>query len=128
MAPFVGGNLGSKAFSPTTVVYANEVIGQARSLAAGFEVDDQALGLAEIERIGPGGSFLESELTTTLFKSAYYDNPLTPHWSLERWQARGQPKFVDWVRERTVQLLAEATPPDDHDDLIERGEAFISGI
>lgn len=128
LAPFVGGNLGSKAFSPALVVYANDVIGQARSLTEGFDLNDMALGLETIERIGPGGSFLDSELTMSLFRTAYYESRLSPHWSLERWQARGQPKIVDLVRERTVKLLAEARPSEDHDDLIQRGEAFISGL
>ncbi len=128
MAPFVGGNLGSKAFSPAMVVYANDVIGQARSLAEGFELNDLTLGIEAIERIGPGGNYLDSELTMNRFRSAYYDSKLSPHWSLERWQARGQPKFLDLVRERTVKLLEEAKPPDDHDELIRCGEAFISGL
>jgi trimethylamine--corrinoid protein Co-methyltransferase len=35
LAPFVGGNLGSKAFSPALVVYANEVIEPRAVLPAG---------------------------------------------------------------------------------------------
>jgi trimethylamine--corrinoid protein Co-methyltransferase len=125
LAPFVGGNLGSKAFSPALVVYADDVIGQMRSFAEGFALDDEALGVEEISAVGPGGSFLESELTLKTYKTAYYESKLFPHWSLERWQERGQPKAVDMLRERTINMLAEAKPPDDHDELIERGEAFI---
>jgi len=128
LAPFVGGNLGSKAFSPALAVVANDVIGQARRLADGFDLNDQALGLEAIERVGPGGSFLDSELTMNLFRSAYYESKLSPHWSLERWQARGQPRMIDLVREQTLKLLAEASPPEDYADLIQRGEAFISGL
>ena len=36
LAPFVGGSFGSKVFSPTTVVYANEVIEQSRHFTNGF--------------------------------------------------------------------------------------------
>jgi len=125
LAPFVGGNLGSKAFSPTLLVYANDVIGQALRFAQGFALDDEHLDLAEIERRGPGGSFLEADLTMQLYKRAYYESKLAPHWSLEKWQAQGMPRIEDRLRQQTIQMMESAHPPEDHDEWIGRGESFI---
>jgi trimethylamine--corrinoid protein Co-methyltransferase len=125
LAPFVGGNFGSKAFSPAITVYANEVIGQALNFAGGFALDDACLGLDDIRRAGPGGSFLETELTMSLYRKAYYDSKIFPHWSLERWEERGRPQMVDLLRQHTQELLSSSQPPQDYDELVERGEIFI---
>jgi trimethylamine--corrinoid protein Co-methyltransferase len=125
LAPFVGGTLGSKAFSPALAVYSHEVILQARRMAEGFPLDDASLGLEEIVARGPGGSFLDSDLTLKLFKKAYYDSKIFPRLSLEAWEKRGHPKQDELLRKYTVDLMERAQAPEDHDELIANGEAFI---
>ncbi len=126
MAPFVGGNLGSKAFSPALVVYADEIIAQARRFAEGFQLNDDVLGLEEIVRRGPGGNFLDADLTMQNYRRAYHQSKLSPHISLEKWQERGQPQWLDLLRGHTRQLLEQSQAPEDHDELIARGDAFIA--
>jgi len=128
LAPFVGGNLGSKAFSPAMVVYANDVIQQARRLAKGFAFDDTQVGLDEITLAGPGGDFLTAGLTLQNFRKNYYTSQVFPRLSLETWQEKGQPQAVQYLRERTIQLLDQTHSPDDHAELISRGEAFIHSL
>ncbi len=125
LAPFVGGNFDSLAFSPAAAVYADQVICQARRFADGFTLDAAAAGLGEIAEVGPGGNFLTSELTLQHFRQADYRNPIFPRLSLETWQARGSPRAADLLRARTADLLAHARPPDDHAELTARGEALI---
>lgn len=125
LAPFVGDNLGSKAFSPTLVVYANEVIAQAHLLAQGFALDDDAAALDEIAQVGPGGNFLTSDLTLKLFRQAYYHSDIFPALTLEEWQTRGQLQAQDLIRHHTRQLLNELDTPEDHADLMAKGQAFI---
>ena len=128
MAPFVGGNLGSKAFSPALAVYSNDVIGQTVRLSEGFPLSDRELDLDTILSQGPGGSFLNSDLTLASFREAYYESELMPRLGLEEWEARGQPRFEDLLREHTFHLLGTQTLLDDHDDLIAKGEAFIKAL
>jgi len=66
LAPFVGGNFDSLAFSPALVVYSDEIIRQARFFNQGFEISDASVALSEIDSIGPGGNFLISDLTVAL--------------------------------------------------------------
>lgn len=127
LAPFVGGALGSKAFSPTTVVFANDVILQARRFADGFTLDDVSVGLDEIASVGPGGNFLASRSTRKNFRNAYYESKIFPRFSLEKWQEAGQPRSEKYLVERTLQMIAEAQPPEDQVELIKRGENFIFG-
>ncbi len=125
LVPFVGDNLGSKAFAPAVIVYADEIIAQARRFAQGFPLDDEAVALDEIAQAGPGGSFLTSGLTLKLFRQAYHRSRIFATLTLEEWQARGCPRAEDLLRRYTRQLLAEVEAPADHAELIARGEAFI---
>jgi trimethylamine---corrinoid protein Co-methyltransferase len=126
LAPFVGSSLNSKAFSPALTVYGDDVIGQARLLAQGFAVDEASLGVAEaIEQLRQEGHFLISPTTLERYRGAY--SGLFPHIGLEKWE-EDRPKAEHLLRERTVALMAEAKPPDDHDEVVARGEAFLSKL
>ncbi len=128
LVPFVGDNFDSKVFSPALVVYANEVIAQARRLAQGFLLNDEELALDEIAEIGPGENFLTSSLTLKHFRNAYYSSNIWPNLSLEAWQAKNRPQPTALLRNYTQTLLAKLQPPADHADLLARGEAFIETV
>ena len=128
MAPFVGGNLDSMAFSPALVVYANEIIRQSRQLANGFSLDDESIGLTDISNIGPGGNYLASKLTQQNCRDTSHMSKLWPTYSIEKWQEVGKPKAEKLLQEETVKILDELTTPLDHDDLLGQGEAFISNL
>jgi trimethylamine--corrinoid protein Co-methyltransferase len=125
LAPFVGDNLGSKALSPAIIAYANDIIAQARFLARGFVLDESTVALDEMAQVGPGGSFLTSNLTLRLFRRAYLQSGIFPNLTLEEWRARGCPRADDLVRAYTRRLLDQAEAPADHMALLEKGEAFI---
>lgn len=127
LVPFVGDNLGSKAFSPAVIVYANEVIEQARLFAQGFVLDDTTLRLDEIAEAGPGGSFLTSKLTLQLFRRAYFRSNIFPRLSLEDWQSRGCPEASSLLRRYTTHLIEEVQAPADTQSLVAQGEEFIAG-
>ena len=126
LAPFVGDNLSSLVFSPKIIVYADEIIREARLFADGFALDDATVGLEEIAEAGPGGNFLLSDLTFKLCREAYYSNAIFDRLSLEKWRARGCPRTEDVLKEYTRQLIAASKPPENHPELVEKGEAFIT--
>jgi trimethylamine--corrinoid protein Co-methyltransferase len=129
LAPFVGGNFDSLAFSPTTVVYSDEVIRQARLLSQEFALDDASVGLDAIDFVGPGGNFLASELTLALYLEMHEQHShIWPGYSLDKWQAEQSPKAIDLLREHTQDILANLTPPEDHDEIMGRGEAYIRAL
>ncbi len=126
LAPFVGDTLGAKAFAPTTVVYVHEVIEQAKRIADGFVLDEAASALDEIAAAGAGGSYLSSAGTKRLYKTGYYQSPIWPHWSMEKWQSEGMPEPKKLLRERTRALIESAPAPEDCEELMRKGEEFIS--
>jgi trimethylamine--corrinoid protein Co-methyltransferase len=128
LAPFVGGNLNGKAFSPAKIVYANAAIDQARRMTQGFTLDDASFAFDDIMEIGPGGHFLLSKLTLKTFRQAHYQSAIWPNLTMEKWQQEGQPRASEVLRQHTRGLLQGLRPPEDHGDLIARGQAFIRSV
>ncbi len=125
LAPFVGGNFDSLAFSPAAVVYADEVIRLSRMFADGFELNDASIAHDEIRSIGPGGNFLMSGLTCELFRQMPYESPIWPTMTLDQWQAKGAVTADETLRRHALQVLDGLQPPEDHDHLMDRGRRFI---
>jgi trimethylamine--corrinoid protein Co-methyltransferase len=128
LAPFVGDLLGSQAFSPNLIVYANEVIQQARQFTEGFVIDDTNIGLEDIAQVGPGGSFLTSNLTLKFYRNARQSSHIFDNLSIDEWQARGRPQAEDVLKGYTRQLLDESKPPENHSELLAQGESFIEKV
>ena len=126
LAPFVGGSFGSKVFSPMVVVYANEIIEQSRQFAKGFDINDEALAFEEMLKIGVGGNFISSRQTKKLFRNAYHISSIFPRLSLEKWQESNHKDASKYLRERTIELLNLSNFPDDHLELLKKGEFLIS--
>ncbi len=125
MAPFVGGNFDSMAFSPTTVVYANDIIRQCRMFQQGLSFADLEADLEDIQATGPGGDFLYSERTFALCRQVDSGGGLWPNLSLDAWRAKDAPNADQWLRSRSEALIAGAENPEDQADLLARGEAYI---
>ncbi|MBN1537052.1 MAG: trimethylamine methyltransferase family protein [Anaerolineales bacterium] len=125
LCPFVGDTLGSKAISAVNLVYVHEIISQALRFADGFSIAEEQIGLDDIQKAGPGGSFLSAKLTMKNYRTAYYTSPFFPRWSMEKWQAQNRPPAVELLRKYTVELLSQLSTPADHDDFMARGESFI---
>lgn len=128
LAPFVGGNFDSMAFSPATVVYANEIIRQARSFAAGFTCAQWERDLEDIRQVGAGGDFLQSERTYALCRQLDEGGGPWPNLSLDAWKKKGGPTADGWLRARTEELLEQAGGPEDQAELTARGETYIQSM
>lgn len=126
LAPFVGGTLGSKVFSPELVVYTNELIEQARQFQKGFIIDEETIALDDMEKFGVGGNFISSRRTAKLFREAYHSSTIFPQLSFEKWQEMGQPEAKKILRQRTLDLLATSSYLDDQGELLAKGDYLIS--
>ena len=128
LAPFVGDALGSTTASPAIIVYANEVIAQARRFAAGFAIDETSTALNDITETDPAGNFLMAASTLEHYKTAYFESAIFPNLTVEEWAQQGNANADEKLRSHTQQLLGGLEAPPDHDDLIGGGEAYIGSI
>jgi len=126
LSPFVGDTQTSKAFSATNTVYVHEIIRQALDYAGGFRLDAVSVGLDEIHEAGPSGHYLTSPTTLENYKTAYYSSPIFPRYAMETWVEKGHPAAVDVLRQYTTELLCDLQVPEDHEEIMEKGERFIT--
>ena len=125
LAPFVGGNFDSMAFSPAAVVYANEVIRLSRMFNQGFSIEPGAIALDEINTMGSAGNYLAAPSTGKRFREFRFESPIWPGYTLDQWQSHQCPDAGKLLREYTHRMVETLTPPDDHDELMARGRQFI---
>ena len=125
IAPFVGDTLGSKAISPLTFIYCHEIIDQALRFAGGFQLDDANVGLDEIHKVGPGKGYVSAPTTLKKYRNGSYVSPIFPRWSMEKWIEAGQPPAQKRLRNYSIEFLKGLPIPDDHEELIRKGEEFI---
>lgn len=128
LAPFVGDTLGSKAISPLTFIYCHEIIDQALRFAQGFQLDEAHVGLNEIHKIGAGRSYVTAPTTLKKYKTGYYVNPIFPRWSMEKWIDAGQPHVQRKLSEYAIEFLKDLPLPEDHEELMRKGEEFIRKV
>ncbi len=126
MVPFVGGCFDSLVFSPELVVYADDVICQSRTFASGFSIDDEMVGFADIDQMGPGGNYLMSGLTAKNFRSSQFSSKIWSYMSMDKWRNQGAPGAKKILKDKTCEILNTLTPPQDQQDMRERGEAFLT--
>jgi trimethylamine--corrinoid protein Co-methyltransferase len=126
LAPFVGGSFGSKVFSPSMIVYANEVIEQSRQFAKGFTINEETIALDEMKTVSVGGNFISSRQTMKLFRDAYHISSIFPRLSLEKWQELEHPEATKFLRERTLYLINLSNYPADQLEMLKKGEHLIS--
>lgn len=92
IAPFIGGNFDSKAFSPGLVILADNIIEKSRKLTEGLNGIESNSTLQEITDLGPGGDYLTAMSTLNSLEN-YGQNAgdIWPAISLEEWRLLGEP-------------------------------------
>jgi len=125
-APFVGGNLDSMVFSPSTVVLSNYIIGEARKFAKGFTLNDKLVNVAEIDHVGHGGNYLTSEQTLASLSDLHTTHAIWPSLNLDSWKEQGKPKAEEFLINYTKELYSKAIKASNENiDIIKKGEDFI---
>ena len=106
------------------IVMNDEIIGRARRLIRGIEVDEVHIGLETIKKVGPGGSFLDTDQTFTFMRSEYYlGNGITNRDSRDEWVEAGSKDAAKRAREMVKKMLSETdekTIPEEVDREIRR--------
>lgn len=85
------------------LVLGDEVVGYARALLGELRVDDEALALAEVEAVGPGGNHLGTKMTRQRFRD-FWRASLIDQNTCDRWSAAGGTSLLERVRARLAEI------------------------
>jgi trimethylamine--corrinoid protein Co-methyltransferase len=69
-----------EVFSPIQMILDNEFVGALKRFARGCEISDEACAVDVIKQVGPGGNFLDTDHTASLYRKEHWQPTL---WSRE---------------------------------------------
>jgi trimethylamine--corrinoid protein Co-methyltransferase len=100
--------------SPAFMVLVNEILNNVRQYMSGIPIKAETLAIDVIERVGPGGHYLQDEHTLEHFNKVRYSE-LFERMMFDQWQTSGSQRFEDRLREMTEKAMAHepAALPDD---------------
>ena len=94
----------SNMISPDYLVLNNEVLDMVNHYMRGIPVNSEALAVDLIDRVGPGGHYLEQEHTRRHFRNVWYSE-LFDRANYDEWFNRGARRFKERLREQTLKLM-----------------------
>lgn len=100
---------GGDLFSPVGLLLDTEAFDIVRPIPLGFAVDEDALAIGVIERVGPGGHYLGEPHTLRHMRETWASRFMDRS-TWEAWEEAGRPEPPDHARERARALLAEHRP------------------
>lgn len=112
------------ALSLEKFVVDDETIGMLRSLHRGFPIDDEALAVEVVDRVGPGGNFL-SEEHTALHCHEGTRSVLFNRRNYSAWEARGGHDISVEAGRRVTAQLAAYEPPELETNTARRLEEYV---
>ncbi len=118
------------AASLENLVISDELIGFARRIVRGIEVNDDTLATDIIDKVGPGGHFLGEEHTMKYFKEETWYPELFQRVFYDNWEMEGEKTLFERANEKVKDILENYEPeplPDDVvkklDDIVKKAES-----
>lgn len=93
--------------SPEQLVYDNELASAVRRTLQPVDFSDEALAVAEIAEVGPGGAFIGTELTAKRFRTELWEPTIWARSSVKEWLAAGAVSDRARARARIREILSE---------------------
>lgn len=96
--------------SPAYIVLVHEVLHMVNQYMTGIPVDDEHLALDLIDRIGPGGHYLQEDHTLKHFRDVWYSR-LFDRSIYAQWLQQGAVDFQQRLREQTLKVMGHQPAP-----------------
>jgi len=93
-----------------SLVMCNEGIGLVKRFMKGIDVNEETLAVDEIDRIGPGGYYLQTEHTLKHFKDELWLPTLMNRKGYEVWKMDGKKTYGEKVNEKVKTILKTHIP------------------
>ncbi len=90
--------------SPAYMVLVNEVLDMVNQYVRGCPVTDETLALDLIDRVGPGGHYLQEEHTLKHFREVWYSD-LFDRTIHAQWLDKGARRFEERLRDKTAEVM-----------------------
>ena len=98
----------------------DDLIGIARRVVKGIEVNEETLALDVIDEIGPGGHFLAHEHTMENFKKETWYPDLLQRKRYGEWQKDGKKTLTERANEKVIDILENYEPEPLSDEVVQK--------
>ena len=88
----------------------HEICGMVHRMLQRIAVDDVSLGLDILEKVGPGGHFLNQPHTLASFQKEHYIPQLCDRDSHETWMEKGRMGMLEKAKQKVKRILDEHQP------------------
>lgn len=92
------------------LVMCDEIIGMARRIVRGIEVNPETLAVDVIDQVGPGGHFLRTEHTRKYFKTETWYPTLIDRKIYANWKSEGSKTLTQRANEKVLSILESYQP------------------
>jgi len=96
--------------SPEFMVLTNEIVDSVRHFMQGVPVTEETLAIDLIDKVGPGGHYLQEEHTLKHFRNVRYSN-LFERMVYEKWKEAGSKTFEQRLQEITLAKMRHRPAP-----------------
>ncbi|MBW2435153.1 MAG: trimethylamine methyltransferase family protein, partial [Deltaproteobacteria bacterium] len=97
--------------STAQLILGDENIGMAKHFIRGIEVDSETLARDVIEKVGPGGHFLDQDHTYNHFRKELWVPRLMSRSALSDWQAQGAKDMATRIQEKLEDIIENHEAP-----------------
>jgi trimethylamine--corrinoid protein Co-methyltransferase len=104
--------------SPAFMVLVNEILHNVNQYMQGLPVTDETLAIDLIDRVGPGGHYLQEAHTMEHFREVRYSK-LFERSIYDQWKEMGGKRFEERLRDLTHEAMQHQPAPLDEDVLKE---------
>jgi trimethylamine--corrinoid protein Co-methyltransferase len=103
-----------------------ELLGMVEAFLDPVVVDDDTLGFAAMQDVGPGGHFFGTEHTQSRYRTAFHKPMLSDWRNYETWEEAGSPEVPGKANRIWKELLAAYEPPSMDPAIREELDAFVA--
>ena len=96
--------------SPAFMVLANEILANVNQFMKGLPVTAETLALDVIDRVGPGGHYLQEDHTLRHFRNVRYSK-LFERMVYDQWKEAGAKRFEERLRDLTKEAMTHQPAP-----------------
>jgi trimethylamine--corrinoid protein Co-methyltransferase len=102
------------------LVLSNEVIGYAKRILRGLEVNQKTIMLELIEKVGPGGFFISEPASAKLCRKEVWVPVLSDRSTYSKWKESGGLSMEERVHSRLRDILDNHYPPELPSEVVEK--------
>jgi trimethylamine--corrinoid protein Co-methyltransferase len=96
--------------SPGFMVLVNEILDMVNQFMGGVPVNDETLALEMMDRVGPGGHYLNEDHTLKHYKNVWYSD-VFDRTIYNIWLEQGSRRFEDRLRDKTAKIMKHQPAP-----------------